>query len=360
MKRLAWFLVVAVAPIVACAPEIEVWEGDHLDYEWEPPLQPCDGARERLDAYVPFVADQLGLDQGERSRITYSWLTPESYEAITRSRPSTGFALYRHAYSMLPLHYHEVVHTVVHQRRFGGLSFLNEGLAVAFDSSDIYFLHADSWGPLPRFDRVDPRPYLDHRLSRDGSGFYPPAGAFVAYLLSRHGPEKVLRLHERLDLAASPERFAEVFADVFGAPLDDEVATYLDDDTCPEEATVVPQPFACAAPVLPWVSPERWQDARAFACLDADADGLHDRRDASVSLEIPEDGLYRVDVVGDEWAAALLVPCGRCPWLAEDTYLKPGARVLTLTAGHHAINYDTGILEPGLVGVAITRVGDSP
>lgn len=343
-------------------PEIEVIEGEHLDYEWETTREPCVWAASYSDAFVPFAAAQLGLDPDTFAQLTFTSLSYESFLEVPFTEGTSGIAFASHSYSPSMTHLHEVAHTVVHQRRLGGLSFLTEGVAEALtQGSELIVVERDA-GRYARFDRIDPRPYLDHRRRRDGGYYYRVAGGFVTYLLSRHGPERFFELHEELTYTSSPRRFAEKFAEVYGRDLGDEVALFLDDDTCPEDATEVPQPYLCAAPFVDWATPERWEDSRALTCFEpADyIEATDDERGVSfeVSLEIPEAGRYRVELFGDTRSAELL-SCGRCPWLAEDIHLTPGALEVDLEAGHHALRY-YGDAWTALVGARLTRVDDEP
>src|SRR5690606_22880029 len=147
----------------------------------------------------------------------------------------------------------------------------------AFDATTSYkLIFAESRGPSPRYHRVDPRPFLDDNREDDGSGFYRAGAAFVAYLLSRYGPEPLFEAHERLGAASSPESFAATFGEVYDLDLATEIEVFLNDDTCPDDATTVPQPYACAAPTIPWASPTRWEDVRPLICVGGEATGIHE------------------------------------------------------------------------------------
>ena len=357
-------IVLALVGPSACGPEVEteVWEGEHLQYRWESTLQPCEGAAEYSDAFIPFAAAQLGLDAEGFGPLSFTLL---SYEALQDFSPYTenngggGFARLGDAYSSDQIHLHELAHIVVHEREVGGLRFFREGLAVALSEGQVFRRYLESEGPSPRHERVDPRPVFDERR-RDGSRVYPVGGAFTTYLLSRYGPERLLELHEGLTATSSPERVGRVFERVYGLNLDDEVDTYVNDDTCPEEATEHPQPYACTAPTIPWESLDRWSDVRPFRCY-ADPDAAEDDEPVAWSsrtrtIEIPADGLYRIHVFGDPRSNIHLFPCGRCPWLAQDTHLTNGAEVIPLSAGLHAIAYSPALREPSVLGVTIEPV----
>ncbi|MEZ4454133.1 MAG: hypothetical protein R3B09_32055 [Nannocystaceae bacterium] len=363
--RVGVAFVIALAAASACGDEasdqdIEVWSGEYIDYEWAAGMQPCDSTLESLDAFVPFVAEQLGLDPATFERITYRWETYESYQGHKDHEGTLGYSSGNHAYSFFSDLLHELVHTVVHQRRDGGLSFLREGFASALDATSIRILVSESWGPRPRYNRVDPRPYIDDTVKDDGGTFYGPAAAFVAYLLSRHGSEPLFELHAALTWTSSPERFADAFREIYDLDLDHEIEVFLTDDTCPDDATTSPQPFACAAPTVPWTNPNRWEDVRPVICVDGGATGGHEIPMDSVTVEVPEAGLYRFDFFGEDRSGAILLPCGRCPWLAEDTYLVPGSREVPLAKGLHAITYRAGLTEPSYVGAALSRIQDPP
>ena len=343
------------APLaISCSadPELESWQGEHLEYLWESSLRPCDGVPEQVDAMVPHVAGQLDLDPGGFKRISYVWLTLETFEGLSGAAPgSVGFASRGEIYSWAPSLQHEVVHAVVHQERVGGLSFLNEGIAVAIAAGDYSTHSSGGWGPSPRFVRVDPRPHLRDQSDEDGAEYYAISGGFVAYLLSRYGPNRLLELHRCLSRNSSAARFERYFEELYGRSLDAEVEDFLSMETCPEDASATPAPFSCSSETIQWASEDHWQDSRVMTCHAG-----HSTQRApteSVTVAIPTDGWYSFSVFGDSEAGVYLLSCEPCPWLAKDSLLPVGEHDLPLKAGLYSVIYRPGLQETGLVGLSI-------
>lgn len=348
----------AFASLLACGdplPDTASRRGDHVDYAWEATLTPCAGTALAMDRFVPFVRDQLGLDPAARELIPYTWLTHDEYHAWAPDfdRPTGGYFDGTAAYGAEPAIFHELVHAV-DSPALGGRRFFVEGLAVAFDPA----LDGGS-----RYSRGDPRPYLTVTYTDDLDEvrkLYAAGGAFVAYLISRHGAARFLALHDRLGLGASEARIRKVFADVYERELDLEVEAFLG-DACPDDASETPRPFACAGEAIAWATESTWFDARAITCEAAEAVGGHGDSDGeslvrvAVTVEIPEAGAYELRAFGDGHVRAILASCGRCPWLADDVVIQAAPTIVGLEAGRHALVYRGEARAVSLAGVQIVR-----
>ncbi len=346
----------AAAAHLACAcalPPTDEVHGEHLDYAWEPALTPCAGTIPSMDAFIPFAAAELGLRPEDLPRVTYTWLSEDAYYAQSPDDDfvHTGNFRLAHAYGAAPAILHELAHAIDDGARSGRRFFI-EGLAEALTPS----LRGG-----PRYHVADPRPFLTATMADDLdaiAGLYGTGGAFVAYLLAVHGPAPFLDLHRRLGPASTESRIRRVFADVYGNDLDAEVELFLG-DACPAGATAVPQPYACAAPTLPWRTPTEFFDTRAIACDDPVTVGGHGDAYASatvaVTLDVPEDGAYELRALGDRDTRAILASCGPCPWLAHDTAIEPTPAIAHLRAGRHALVYTGDARALALAGAQIVR-----
>ncbi|MEZ4450908.1 MAG: hypothetical protein R3B09_15615 [Nannocystaceae bacterium] len=355
-RALAAILLAAIllAAATGCQdPDTEVTQGIFVRYAWEPTLTPCGGAARTMDAFVPFVRGQLGLDPEGQDGISYTWLTQEAYERVEPDRlaPTSGICHGDTAYGIFPVMVHEMVHAV--DPSGGGGRFFIEGMAVAF---------APDLAGGDRYRRRDPRPYLTADFTADPEtkdNLYQRGGAFVAYLVGRHGPARFLELRDRLSMTASEDRIRRVFADVYGADLDDEVEFFLS-DACPDEASELPIPHACEGEAVPWVSAREWRDVRAIDCDDASAVGgigeTFSQASVAVTLEVPEAGAYELRRFGEPDGAATLVSCGRCAWLAWDRALSAVGQIAALEPGRYALIHRVDAASLGLSGVRILRV----
>ena len=318
-------LALACTSAAACEQEEhERWIGPHLEYVWDRVFEPCAGTFHSMDGFIPFAAEQLDVDVDALGDLTYLWLTRDEIREIP-GIVHGGAAIGRHVFMPAPAVRHELVHLLESTRlTFGGPRFLTEGIAVALE---------ERLTDGPRYFRSDPRPYLTQGYL-EGFDFYEPAGAFVAYLLSMYGPGPLFELYERLTLGAADGVFAAVFADVYGRDLDAEVEAYLAAETCPEGASTIPIPYECVAPTIPWERPHRWSYARRLTCDDDDVVGEPGSMFTAVTLDIPVDGDYEITAAGDR-VHGTLIPCGGCPWLAENAFVRP--RRLHLERGRHAL-----------------------
>lgn len=334
-------------------PDTESQAGDLLTYAWDPALTPCGGNVRAMDGFIEDVSDALGVDPRALDPITYTWLLRDDFYAQRPQLdfPGTGVCYGSTAYGADPVVLHELVHAI-DAPRGGTRRFFVEGLAVAFDP------------PIKggeRYARSDPRPFLtttyDDELD-DVYELYQSGGAFVAYLLSRHGAGRFRELQDRLGPRASEARIRRIFGAVYGRELDDEVNDFLG-DACPEEASETPRPHACEGEVIPWESPTTWRDGRSLACESESAVGGHGEVsstvEVAVALDVPESGAYELRAFGDRSATTVLAPCGRCPWLAVDTRLKETPELVRLEAGRHALIYRGEARAVALVGVQIVR-----
>jgi len=197
----------ATFALSACGPDDDllVAEGKHIDIHHEAHLELCEGTVAVSDRGIEFAAEQLGLDTTDFQHLRYFWLTPARLdEKRTKSTEhAAGWARRNTSYGDIGYFFHEIAHTVAYQREPSSLSFFKEGFATAFDEP------VESEGEGSRPLGPDPRPDL---TARDTSFSYDTAANFVAYLLSRHGPERFWQLYGSLRSGSSHGRLRRRFA----------------------------------------------------------------------------------------------------------------------------------------------------
>jgi hypothetical protein len=123
------------------------------------------------------------------------------------------------------------------------------------------------------------------------------------------------------------------------------------------------RPYNCAAPLLPMTGETGWAHARSLACEDSDVVGgfsVYTRAgaSASLSLEIPEDGSYRLAVFADTPnMKGVLTPCDVCSWRSDSVSAHPShPDKRYITAGTYAFTYIVEQPESTLVAMTLERV----
>jgi hypothetical protein len=304
----------------ACQPHADPdsWSGENLDYFASPTLEVCGGTHRLLDEFVEFFAAELGVPIPPG--ITYNWL--DSLSGTDCPEGATGCARGSDAYSTTPFLPHEVAHTVASGNRMNSWSFFAEGIATAYDP-----FYGTGIGPRylntqsPGTPLLDPRPALtmspDLSMPKDLL-FYPTAGSFVAFLLSRHGPGPFVSMVQHLPDERELEVLRGVFRENYPTELDDEAELFMQGAACPEDAfpTLL---FDCAMPEVAWQSTETWSYDRTIDCADDDVVGGYKPGQAfsnlhSVTLDVPASATYDLRVTGDSDLQIQLGACFGCPW----------------------------------------------
>ncbi len=327
-------LCAALLALVACQPESNLgrWTGENLEYLSSPSLQVCGGTHRQLDDFVSFVASEVGIPIP--SGITYTWLDdiadancPEGVDGCARGTQ---------AFSKGPVFPHEVVHTVAGPNHMNAWPFFSEGLAVAYDPwggdffGSRYVLVPNEGDPLP-----DPR--LSLTLPADEL-FYPTAGSFVAFLLSRHGPAPFVAMTQRLPIARDLDVLRQIFSDTYPTELDDEADLFMVGADCSKDAfpTLV---YDCTTPEVAWETTQSWAYQRTVDCSDDDVAGGYKptqsfRSVHSVTLDVPTSGMYTFQVTSDSDITVQLGPCFGCPWEKRAAWTGEGeSRSVQLDAG---------------------------
>jgi hypothetical protein len=194
------------------------WQGDRIDVVGigTQPDQTCAGTLPYLDQFAEATAREFGV-AGHLG--VYRWYSSESFAQSTPCPDlAVGCTGANGVFTRLMPHEHEVVH-LANNQVIACPSVIAEGLAEFYSptsstptSGDIEALIQDS----------------EHgAIGGDG---YPLAGAFVAFLVERHGVESVLQLCAESGPYPSPATFSEAMHRALAVPLEDVLSEFEDFD----------------------------------------------------------------------------------------------------------------------------------
>ncbi len=347
--------------VAACGLPEPTLVGAHVQLAMDPGLVPCGDAVGHLDAYVESLAAAWRTPPPSGVElITYYWLDDADFESRTVCGEN-NCSLSGDVYATKLPHDHEVVHAVAH--RFGlPPPFFIEGLAVAyqFPADETIVEEATAARVLAAIDEFEAF-YL-------AAGDYSLAGAFVAFVIERHGIEKFMAVYARLDFLDGRGRISRVFSDVFGESLEAAAAAFEREQVpgCPAGGYRLER-FECQAPALDWDGVELGEHV-TLAC---DQDGvIGPFGEGTVmllrTLEVPADGVYSIRVVGDVGAgddgranSVELVSCGGCEgYVNVRVTAGPNAEVHALLAGRYVVRLIGPVHVASGVGLHIERVAD--
>ncbi|MBZ5708909.1 hypothetical protein [Nannocystis pusilla] len=344
------FLSALLAPGLGCddwRDGLDAWyDGENLTYYNSPSLVACGGTRAHVDGFVPFVTGELGLSPP--AGIAYVWLDTDDFaDSTCDPEIASGCAHGRRAQSTSPTHLHELVHAVTWAHGMNRLPFLTEGIAVAYEGPL-------GWPPVGE-ELSDPRPVM----TVPGSEVpYGTAGAFVQFLLWRHGPAPLVDWAQQTAAGDDLARIAALFADAYGLDLDDEVEAFRSTWSCGDDPLPV-RPYACAAPTIPWTTPETWTHTQSMDCSRDDVVGgfspLYAWPSASaVTLDVDHPGPYTLVVESDGDFTVRLAPCFGCPWDGQQVVLRErGAESLELAPGRYYLQIQANSDEAPEVTVSL-------
>lgn len=336
-------LVGGLALLAACSPGLpdldglSSWDGAHVSYYASPSLEPCKGTPTYVDAFVPFVAGELGIPTP--TGLQYVWLDSTDLaqtDCVNHSCQISDFAV-----SPDPGHLHEVVHAVTWDNSMNQWPFFTEGIAVAYDP-----WNGDEMGPrylipvVPGEPLPDPRPMM--LLPSADSIPYGVPGSFVAFLLSRHGPERFVDFTRHLTLPRTLDNLQEMFRRAYGSELDAEVDLFMYGPPCDDDAFPV-RVYDCAMPNVPWADAAQWSYSDVMDCHEGDILGgigldaaWHSIR--SVTLDVPTSGRYVLSAVSDNDVDVQIGACFGCPWEPRSFLVQAGEAVdVDLDAGPYYV-----------------------
>lgn len=324
---------VSLLTLCGCQPDsdLERWRGEHIDYLSSPSLEVCGESHHQMDDFVRFVASEVGITIPPG--ITYTWL--DDLADAHCPEGSGGCARGTQAFSSTPMFPHELVHTVAGPHGINTWPFFAEGLAWAYDpwSGELFgdrYVLAPANVPLP-----DPR--LSMTLPA-AELYYPTAGSFVSFLLSRHGPAAYVAMTQRLPVERDLDVLRQIFRETYPTELDAEAELFLAGADCPADPypTLV---YDCVTPEVAWETPRKWHYHRDIDCADPDVTGGYTPSQAfrsvhSVTLDVPTTGTYTLQVRSPADITVQLGACFGCPWERRGTFTGEGeAFPLQLDAG---------------------------
>lgn len=341
---------IAAALGLACGPSVDdllegtvAWEGEHLTYHASASIEVCEGTPAYVDGFVPFVAGELGIEAP--TGLTYVWSDdPELTAAFCDLGGAKQCAKHGVAATINPALLHEVVHITASPSGLNRWPFFSEGLAVAYDpftgdgAGGRYVQVPDEGGPLPDPRSLFTLPGEEFRQAQT-SGNYITAGSFVAFLLARHGPAKYVDMVRRLGHTRSMSELREVFLDVYGVALDDEVERFIHGTECTPDAFPV-RVYDCTMPAIPWEDASHWRYAGTLECESGDlVGGISPTNSARTvrarTVEIPTSGAYRLHLESDRSDVLVhLGACFGCPWEPRHVVIAAGeTATIELDAG---------------------------
>ncbi|MBZ5708910.1 hypothetical protein [Nannocystis pusilla] len=324
---------------------LEVWHGEHIDFYHDPTFELCGGTRAYVDAYVPFVATELGLAVPEG--IAFAWLDDQAYEDFDACAETSGCQTGRRALSRRPVFLHEVAHAVAQVHGLNEQPFFTEGLAKALDWFEDLVVPSQ-WVAIPVGEEKlpDPRPTME--LPRIDIPYAGP-GSFVMFLLARHGAAPFVAFTRALGTSTDLATIRRQFRAAYGLDLDHETAEYM--QLTPDAASTAAlecvadsvRPYDCAMPEIAWESPDAWSHTQQMDCADEAVVGgssadwtwpsLH-----AVTLEVPMTGTYTIAATGDGDFQAQLGACFGCPWQHAAVTLRAGGQeTVHLEAGSYYV-----------------------
>lgn len=319
--------------LAGCLPEYEQIQGDHLLYEHSEDLHLCAGTVPYMDRLIPFLEAQLALTAPKRIR--YSWIPDGSQVTVAA-----------HAQGSDPTNVHELTHAVT-----GGMlaRFFTEGVAVAMESTGESirprYPYSDADLAEPIWD-----PYETMTAVDDGSVNYATAGAFVAFLLVRHGPARFYEFYRGLGGPATMSWLRGQFRRAYEVDLDAEIELFRRKiPTCEADAYPLAQP-ECSGARVEWASQSLWEHEVSLACDDAGVIGGigPDRVWSSfypATLKVETRGYYTLSL-DNASVSARFGPCFGCPWDGRDIFLDRGTSQMT------------ALLDPGIYYLRLNSMSD--
>ncbi|MBZ5710901.1 hypothetical protein [Nannocystis pusilla] len=348
--------------LAACdtLPELR-HEGRHVRIGTSPELELCAGTVEHMDRFIERMAAEFGVEPPTGDgRYTYYWLTREDFVDLTPCpREVAGCTLIETIYSTEAPLDHELVHLFAYDTS----TFFAEGLAVAYEGlgggmADI------------RPTQVKRRDIWSSLLGALWFGIsYDDAGAFVAYLLDRHGIPAFQAALPKFPLVPSRARLDGVFREAFGRSLAASVADFTGErERCPH-FVYDRKLMECNAPAIAWDG-EYHAEYRRLAADEPDAVGPY-RGDELVilrTLDVATAGDYELEIVGVPLVggsnifidlALSLVRCGGCDDGEPVNFATESQRRVTLPAGRYSLRLHASAQIDTRVAYSITRVGDT-
>lgn len=364
----------ATVVLLGCQELPEVSEvGAHVEVAADPERTMCGGTLAHMDELVARASAEFSLapPSGEERFRLYFLVDDEFFRRS--GCPGYGYACARGPWSFtrsLPVN-HELVHNVA--TAFGrSRPFFAEGLATVYEGLGERISGSALYGA--GYGEIQPelaiREFLTAPSSREliVGGAYELAGAFVAFLIRRHGAGAFARAYEAIDYRASAARIDAVFREAFGESLDDSIAAFDATARGCTRAEYDVKLVECAAPELAWTG-DVLVHHRTLACEQADAVGPYVGDSVLVfnTLEIAEAGGYELLALGEPAIATedlggfvSLMPCAPCSGAERLRAAGDDPETYWLEAGRYSVRLRGSSQTPTSIGLRLTRVPGFP
>lgn len=321
------------------------WSGESLVFHADASATACAGSFSLQDDYVRRLAQtlQITLDRP----IHFSMLGVDELESVCERDTVLGCEFDGDAYSVRPVHLHELAHAVARRGGIHGSEAFREGFAEALGN-----------GFEPKRLRVPIEPVL--RDFGYGDEDYYTAALFLRFLIERHG---ISMVSEFLKRTGKDDSFASVlatFADILGEPLAVAIDAFAEYPSCSAWTNRLAL-AECGLTARPWVG-DAWEAETALDCDDPDVAGpLVDGRSLVWSVQglvvdTPGQFLARTQSNVDGDSTVRLTRCGSC-WDAYDVTVSPGQEKLTLSEGRYFVSFIKELDHPGSIHFSLERVG---
>jgi hypothetical protein len=275
--------------------------GKHVVYHWEADERwLCGGTVRYADQLAETMAGRYGmsLDGDGGPTVEYFWsvgdvgsLSCNARGACVWPTPTTRNRWLSSVYSEMPIHGHELAHAVVGSSSHGLPLFVNEGLAVRWQSAVL----GEGLSPTRPLvlDEAQLRAQIDDKLfTLHSDAEYEAAFVWFAALEWSFGPEKMGEFLRSLNAMSSSDKVDEALQRTMGISLAGSVvlaASYLpmtfDDPVCDMQGV----------PVIRWEGEAIVIDRRDAHCADEDVVNWHSRV-KSIFIFESSDNLHRVNV----------------------------------------------------------------
>ena len=338
---------VALALALACTPEVPevTWEGEYLHVAQSASGRVCGGSYAYQDLFVERLAELLGVTLDEPIRLTL--VEPEEIEAYCFKDGLLGCYNDDKAYSVIPVHTHELAHAVADRAGWDGPRAFEEGFA------EVFGFNSDT-----DVERLPIRGVIeDFVVGRD---HYYTVALFVRFLVERYGLD---RFGDFMLATDNDDEFSLIevsFKTHFGESIDAAFAAFDAYPTCSawaNQAAIV----ECGMEPLPW-GPD---GIEATVSLDCDDEGTigpfggdSGHMSTARTLEITEVGVYHIAVTSTSstlsWVR--LSRCGSCLEDFDKSIARGNGAIIGLSPGLYFANFFAEVDEPMEITLHLDRL----
>lgn len=308
----------------ACGSDFEAqyeWEGEHIHFLSEREDPPCAGTVLYLDNYTGLLQQTLSSD----STVTYHWLS--STESLDSYCPdgAAGCSVTDFAYSLSPIHLHEIVHALEPTHPTGNIVF-TEGLATIL--GDTYYAP-----PVSTLSSLS-----ETEQWTGSSEAYGVAAHFTSFLVGRYGLQRVRDFAEEASITRDGADLAlENF--FFGTTAAELFALYTAYPTCSLDTLHIPL-YECLVDNTPSSGEGLWTFENTLSCASEHTIGPHNGRVYTIdAFEFKKTNLFRINLHQNDPQSLTHVKIIRCSpcGSADMAILTPGETHEVLTRGKYYI-----------------------